>query len=158
MENASKALIIAGAILLSILIIGIGMYIYNQAANVMGNVNMDSQEIQAFNQQFEQYKGSINGSRARNLVSLLASNARQYSDDDSRQPYVGFDDNSGGADDLGGGELPASSSNLNGATPGTSGRDATSIEAMKPKTGATYKVSFNYDKSGLISGVLIDRE
>ena len=31
MENASKALIIAGAILLSILIIGMGMFIYNQA-------------------------------------------------------------------------------------------------------------------------------
>ena len=30
MENASKALIIAGAILLSILIIGLGMFIYNQ--------------------------------------------------------------------------------------------------------------------------------
>ena len=29
MENASKALIIAGAILLSIAIIGIGMYVYN---------------------------------------------------------------------------------------------------------------------------------
>ena len=32
MENASKALIIAGAILLSILIIGLGMAIYQQAA------------------------------------------------------------------------------------------------------------------------------
>jgi len=30
MENASKALIIAGAILLSILIIGLGMAIYNE--------------------------------------------------------------------------------------------------------------------------------
>ena len=29
MENASKALIIAGAILLAILIIGLGMFIYN---------------------------------------------------------------------------------------------------------------------------------
>ena len=30
MENASKALIIAGAILLSILIIGMGMFIYRR--------------------------------------------------------------------------------------------------------------------------------
>ncbi len=30
MENASKALIIAGAILLSILIIGLGMFIYQK--------------------------------------------------------------------------------------------------------------------------------
>ena len=32
MENASKALIIAGAILLSILIIGLGMFIYQQSS------------------------------------------------------------------------------------------------------------------------------
>ena len=31
MENASKALIIAGAILISILIIAIGMYIYSNS-------------------------------------------------------------------------------------------------------------------------------
>ena len=32
MENASKALIIAGAILLAILIIALGVYIYQQAS------------------------------------------------------------------------------------------------------------------------------
>ena len=37
MENASKALIIAGAILLSILIIAIGMYIYNSSTNSITN-------------------------------------------------------------------------------------------------------------------------
>ena len=35
MENASKALIIAGAILLSILIIAIGMFIYNSASSTI---------------------------------------------------------------------------------------------------------------------------
>ena len=40
MENASKALIIAGAILLSIAIIGIGMYVYNNAATAMEGTDM----------------------------------------------------------------------------------------------------------------------
>ena len=40
MENASKALIIAGAILLSIAIIGIGMYVYSQAEGIMKNINI----------------------------------------------------------------------------------------------------------------------
>ncbi len=35
MENASKALIIAGAILLAILIIGLGIFIYRQAAKAL---------------------------------------------------------------------------------------------------------------------------
>ena len=37
MENASKALIIAGAILLAILIISLGIMIYNQASGVVNN-------------------------------------------------------------------------------------------------------------------------
>ena len=41
MENASKALIIAGAILLAILIISLGILIFNQAQDTVGSVNMD---------------------------------------------------------------------------------------------------------------------
>ena len=37
MENASKALIIAGAILLAILLISLGIMIYNQAQNTVNN-------------------------------------------------------------------------------------------------------------------------
>ena len=58
MENASKALIIAGAILLSILIIGLGMFIYQQAAGAMNDTGLSDQEIQAFNQKFLQYEGT----------------------------------------------------------------------------------------------------
>ena len=58
MENASKALIIAGAILLSILIISLGIMVYNNAKNTVGSSNLDKQEIQTFNSQWEQYEGS----------------------------------------------------------------------------------------------------
>ena len=57
MENASKALIIAGAILLSILIISLGIMVYNNAKNTVGSSNLDKQEIQTFNSQWEQYEG-----------------------------------------------------------------------------------------------------
>ena len=51
MENASKALIIAGAILISILIIAIGMYIYSSSTSSIENAisSMNTQEVQAFN-------------------------------------------------------------------------------------------------------------
>jgi len=55
MENASKALIIAGAILLAILIIGLGVFIYNQAANTVGDTGMDQLAVRQFNAQFEPY-------------------------------------------------------------------------------------------------------
>ena len=40
MENASKALIIAGAILLAILLISLGIMIYTQAQNTVQNSGM----------------------------------------------------------------------------------------------------------------------
>ena len=61
MENASKALIIAGAILLSILIIAIGMFIYNSAQSTINDsmTSFSTQEIEAFNNNFESYKGNL---------------------------------------------------------------------------------------------------
>ena len=55
MENASKALIIAGAILLAILIIGLAVFIYNQAANTVSDTGMDQVAARQFNGQFEPY-------------------------------------------------------------------------------------------------------
>ena len=40
MENASKALIIAGAILLAILLISLGIYIFSQAQSVVMIVDL----------------------------------------------------------------------------------------------------------------------
>ena len=78
MENASKALIIAGAILLAILIISLGIMIYNQAAGIAQNNSMNELEIQQFNQKFTQYEGSeIRGSSVRALQQVVnASNAK----------------------------------------------------------------------------------
>ena len=88
MENASKALIIAGAILLSILIIAIGMYIYNSSQNSISEAGsqIDAQERQNFNQQWEMYEGKQSGSNVRALISKLASNAKANEDEDSRLP------------------------------------------------------------------------
>lgn len=85
MENASKALIIAGAILLSILIIGLGMFIYNQAAGAMGGANLDPQKVAAYNTQFEQYEGTQSGAQARALYNLIRSHNQGNIDDPTLQ-------------------------------------------------------------------------
>lgn len=75
MENASKALIIAGAILLAILIISLGILIFNQAQDTVGSVNMDEQEIMAFNNKFTQYEGdSVRGSQVNALAQAVLAN------------------------------------------------------------------------------------
>ena len=86
MENASKALIIAGAILLSILIIAIGMYIYNSSQNSINEAasQISAQEVQSFNQTWEMYEGAQSGSNVRSLISKMSSNAKINEDEESK--------------------------------------------------------------------------
>ena len=57
MENASKALIIAGAILLSILIISLGIVVVTNARSTIDKANVDQTEAETFNSKFEAYVG-----------------------------------------------------------------------------------------------------
>ena len=76
MENASKALIIAGAILLAILLISLGIMIFNQAQDTVNNGGMSQAEIASFNNKFLKYEGSQKGSVVKSLINeVLASNA-----------------------------------------------------------------------------------
>ena len=90
MENASKALIIAGAILLAILIISLGLIVYNQAKETVGSVNLSQQEIEAFNAKFTPFEGTnVSGSRVNQLIqTIMASN--QQAINDNTGAYVNF--------------------------------------------------------------------
>ena len=79
MENASKALIIAGAILLSILIISLGIMVYNNAKNTVGSANLNKQEIETFNSEWQAYEGTTKtASEVKTMVNaVIASNAAE---------------------------------------------------------------------------------
>ena len=76
MENASKALIIAGAILLSILLISLGIMIFTQAQDATKNSGMSQAQVSTFNNKFSKYEGKkIKGSEVRGLIQeIIASN------------------------------------------------------------------------------------
>lgn len=75
MENASKALIIAGAILLSILIIGLGMMIFNNARDAISGANLDAEKVQAINSKYDSYLGTnVKGSNVKTLCNLVRDN------------------------------------------------------------------------------------
>ena len=74
MENASKALIIAGAILLAIIIISLGIMIFTQAQGTIKGAGMTEAQIIAFNQKFTKYQGKQKGSVIRSLVQEVMSN------------------------------------------------------------------------------------
>ena len=78
MENASKALIIAGAILLAILLITLGIYIFQQSQSTVNNSGMSQAEVQSFNSQFIKYEGtSVKGSAVKSLVQEVNANNSQ---------------------------------------------------------------------------------
>ncbi len=82
MENASKALIIAGAILLSILIISLGIIIFDQASSIIKNNSMSDIEKNTFNSKFTQYEGAVKGAQVRSLYQqVITSNSDENNEE-----------------------------------------------------------------------------
>ena len=135
MENASKALIIAGAILLAILIIGLGMFVYTQASGVMDGIGMDSQAVSAYNAQFEEYAGTVSGAEAKALYGVIRDHNRANIDDYTRQITL----------TIGGTEFAADATQ---EVPTA----AVTMPANTLKNGSTYGVTFAVDpNSGYIT-------
>ena len=90
MENASKALLIAGAILICIVLISVGMLVLNSTTDVTDQVGdiTASQAAQAFNNQYINYAGTQKGSSVKRLIETIATN---NSVSTSRQITVTFD-------------------------------------------------------------------
>lgn len=88
MENASQALIIAGTVLLSVLIISLGVYLFNEFGGASKQINdqLTSAQISEFNSQFTKYEGQTT-IRAHDIVSI-ANLARQ-----NNEKYYGKDYN-----------------------------------------------------------------
>ena len=100
MENATKALLIAAAVLIAILIISLGLVVYNMASETIGSVNFSGQEIQAFNDQFAQYEGEhVRGSEVNAMLkTVLDSNMKSRSEglDPAADDHPKFVEVSGG--------------------------------------------------------------
>lgn len=78
MENASKAILIAGAILLVMAIIGMGMVIFSQTSQTIDNMGneIDSFSISAHNNKFNSYVGEVTGSQVLECIQkALTTNA-----------------------------------------------------------------------------------
>ena len=84
MENASKALLIAGAILIAILLIALGMMAYTAGKGQVdkSSTSLDQSQVQSLNEQFVRFQGTKTGSEVRSLISLVkqtnANNNSQF--------------------------------------------------------------------------------
>lgn len=133
MENASKALIIAGAILLSIAIIGIGMYIYTQAEDTIKSAGsgLSTQQITTFNAEYTTYEGTRSGTVVRTLLDKIRTFNIEHSTDSAEQISI-----------VSGGSAAAITTTTNAGV-----KAAVDINTIKSKikTGSKYTIDFGYD-------------
>lgn len=75
MENASKALLIAGAILIVIVLISIGMAIVNSSKDVIDEVGHSTADnaVTVFNSTFSSYEGTQKGASVRSLLQAIST-------------------------------------------------------------------------------------
>lgn len=133
MENASKALIIAGAILLSISIIAIGMAVFNQAKEAMDGSGLSSEKAAAFNSKFDSYAGTQSGPSVKALLTTIQNHNVSCGSDDSLK-------------------IKVSCGTIKEQT------DTTSIQTARTgiKSGFKYSVVFGYaNETGYIDAVTI---
>lgn len=146
MENASKALIIAGAILLSILLISLGIMVYNNAKGTISDANLDAETAQAFNTKISQYCGS--GKSATDMNSLVDAIAAS----------------NGAQTKVASGERHVVSITINGTSTYITGTSVTvtadniaagNIEYPSFANGTTYTATYTTDAAGYINKVTI---
>lgn len=138
MENATKGLMIAGAILIAIVLIGIGVFLVSQAQNwiTRGGQQFSDMEVSAFNSQFENYESRQSGSNIRALITAVNSNNMTAATEGTyaeKGIKVTF-------------ESSITSLVIDGTVEGYTASNATQARTAI-NTGKTYYVAFGYDNT-----------
>jgi len=134
MENASKALIIAGAILISIVLVSVGVIVVNALDPNQALGEMDQQAIESFNSKFVSNAGeNVQGTRVKTLIqNVITSNSNN--EEDRQISVVGPE----------------------GGSEATTSAD---LSAMRNtiKTSTRYRVVMDYATNGLVNKITITK-
>lgn len=145
MENASKALIMAGAVLIALLIISLGIAVFQRMSNTAkDSANMDKQEIANFNSKLTPYVGeNVNGAQVNSLITLVISlnNSAVSSGDPTKAVSITYPLETGGENTI---ELK------NGSVTGLD-----KVKRVKTGAGVYYNVNASYGNSGLINKIKV---
>lgn len=94
MENASKALLMAGEILIAILIIGLIVYMFNSAGQLFKTSEdvEQTEQITAFNKEYEAYDRKLmRGTDIISIINKVNSNNKKYKELSEYQITVEFE-------------------------------------------------------------------
>lgn len=140
MENASKALVIAGAILVSILIIGLGMMIFNNVSGFADTSSVDALAVETYNKDFVTYEGTnVKGTNAKALVNKVIQHNLANSTDSSLWINVAYGDSKLET------ALKATSNEVKDDDTISGFNSAIREKLNKIKTGYTYTITLGYD-------------
>jgi len=150
MENATKGLMIAGAILIAIVLIGIGVFLVSQAQGwiTQGGQQFSDMEKSAFNSQFENYEGLQTGANVKALITKINTNNLQCAEDGTLNEK--------------GISIVYSAASSTSIPNGVSVENVTTFDSTNTisirtdiNSGKRYKVSLSYSDSGLVDKVTI---
>ena len=134
MENASKALIIAGAILLAIIIISLGLVVVTRVRGQVEGTNIDKQTMEAFNSDWDIFVGDKKS--AMDVKSLCAKAIANNASEKGlgTEKYV---------------SITGSGINIS--------EDGTTTSTINPAQNntKTYKIEITNYKNGLVSAITV---
>ena len=85
MENATKALLIAAAVLVAILLISLGIGVFTSASEQMGDMDLSGYQIQEHNNKFTSYVGdSVSAADVNALLTTLFNHNLTQADNSTR--------------------------------------------------------------------------
>lgn len=88
MENAVKGLLVAATVLVAILVISLGMVIFNMSSSTANSMDkLDELELIKYNKQYEGYEGIHYGSAVKTLLGYAMSNNETLYQDDKDIKY-----------------------------------------------------------------------
>ena len=153
MENASKALIIAGSILIAILVISLGIAVFNRFGDsARKNADMDKEAIANFNSKITPYVGdNVSGSQVNALIQYVLSVNNNAVKNNELRKKIRITIPSGDTISV-----------IDVVQDGESGLklDFSGKKSKRVETGATifYKVTANYsDETGLIDVITVTK-
>lgn len=137
MENATKALLIAAAVLVAILLISLGIGVFTSASEQMGDMDLSGYQIQEHNNKFTPYVGdSVSASDVNALLTTLFNHNLTQEDSSTRV------------------KISASGNGIDSTLASVETTNAPTQSYKRVSTGYRYKVEATY-KSGIIKEIKI---
>ena len=159
MENPTKALLLVAGVLLAILIISLGMMIFNMSSSTEDAMSgLDTLEIQQFNSKYEMYEGIHSGKMVKTVLGYAIDHNQSLNSGLQNQNAIDVSLNiKSNHSDILAGETGAM---LDGLTTRSYGvKNPTNIIKIrnKVKTSKEYKIWYEYNDYGMIWTIHIDK-